>query len=78
MRQLTDAVRLQQLMAGLGRSCRDPRSVCEPEMALYRLLAAQHGNGAYSQYNALIRSLVSFERALARRGPGGSKPPDER
>ena len=42
----------------------------EPELALYRLLAAQHGNGAHSQYNALIRSLVSFERALARRGLG--------
>lgn len=40
----------------------------EPELALYRLLAAQHGNGAHSRYNALIRRLVSFERALARRG----------
>ena len=39
----------------------------EPELALYRLLATQHGNGAHSRYNALIRSLVSFERASARR-----------
>ena len=50
----------------------------EPELALYRLLAAQHGNGAHSQYNALIRSLASFEHALARRETGGSMPPDEK
>lgn len=39
----------------------------EPETALYRLLATEHGNGAHSRYNALIRALVSFERAVARR-----------
>ena len=39
----------------------------EPELALYRLLATEHGNGAHSRYNALIRALVSFERAAARR-----------
>lgn len=39
----------------------------EPELALYRLLATGHGNGAHSRYNALIRALVSFERAVARR-----------
>jgi hypothetical protein len=31
---------------------------------LYRLLGAQHGKGAHSQFNSLIRLLVSFERAL--------------
>jgi hypothetical protein len=37
----------------------------EPEHRLYRLLAAAHGDAAHSQYNALLRRLVSFERALA-------------
>lgn len=36
-----------------------------PEHALYDLLAATFGDAAHSQYNALIRRLVSFERALA-------------
>lgn len=31
---------------------------------LYRLLEQEHGNDAHSQYNALIRRLVSFERSL--------------
>ncbi|HEX2122418.1 MAG TPA: hypothetical protein VHL59_12315 [Thermoanaerobaculia bacterium] len=34
-----------------------------PEDRLYEHLAASHGDGAHSQYNALIRRLVSFERA---------------
>ena len=34
-----------------------------PEDRLYAQLAAVHGDGAHSQYNALIRRLVSFERA---------------
>jgi hypothetical protein len=34
-----------------------------PEDRLYALLAAEHGDNAHSQYNALIRTLVSFERA---------------
>lgn len=45
----------------------------KPEMdadrRLYRLLSTEHGNGAHSQFNSLIRLLVSFERALeGRRG----------
>src|SRR3954467_7834228 len=34
-----------------------------PEHRLYQLLAAAHGNAAHSRYNALLRRLVSFERA---------------
>jgi len=34
-----------------------------PEDRLYEKLSATHGDGAHSQYNALIRRLVSFERA---------------
>ena len=33
------------------------------EIRLYRHLAQSNPNGAHSQYNALIRRLVSFERA---------------
>ncbi len=36
-----------------------------PEHRLYEVLAGTHGDGAHSQYNALIRTLVSFERAFA-------------
>jgi hypothetical protein len=34
-----------------------------PEHRLYKLLAVDDQNGAHSKYNALIRRLVSFERA---------------
>ena len=34
-----------------------------PEHRLYDQLAIVHGDDAHSQYNALIRRLVSFERA---------------
>jgi hypothetical protein len=36
-----------------------------PEHKLYALLAEKKGNGAHSAYNALVRRLVSFERAAA-------------
>jgi hypothetical protein len=36
-----------------------------PEDRLYSQLVTLHGDGAHSQYNALIRTLVSFERAAA-------------
>ena len=36
-----------------------------PEHRLYHLLGAIHGDNAHSKYNALIRRLVSFERAVA-------------
>lgn len=35
----------------------------EAEHRLYELLARESGDGAHSRYNALIRRLVSFERA---------------
>ena len=35
----------------------------DPEHRLYRLLAADDSDSAHSRYNALIRRLVSFERA---------------
>jgi hypothetical protein len=42
-----------------------PETPPEPELKLYRLLARKHGAGAHSRYNALIRRLVSYERAAA-------------
>jgi hypothetical protein len=39
----------------------------EADRRLYRLLSAEHGDEAHSRYNALIRELVSFERALEQR-----------
>jgi hypothetical protein len=36
-----------------------------PEHRLYALLCREHGNNAHGQYNALVRLLVSYERALA-------------
>ncbi len=35
----------------------------DPERRLYDLLTVTHGDAAHGQYNALIRRLVSFERA---------------
>ena len=38
-----------------------------PEISLYLAIGADHPTDAHSRYNALIRRLVSFERALERR-----------
>ncbi len=35
-----------------------------PEHRLYALLAAEDSDSAHSRYNALIRRLVSYERAV--------------
>jgi hypothetical protein len=40
-----------------------PPGFPEPEQRLYTLLARDHPAAAHSRYNALIRRLVSFERA---------------
>lgn len=42
-----------------------PSPIPSPEHKLYALLAREKGNAAHSAYNALIRRLVSFERAAA-------------
>lgn len=41
-------------------------AIASPEHKLYLQLAGEKGDGAHSAYNALIRRLVSFERAAAR------------
>lgn len=38
-----------------------------PELELYYTLGAQYPGDTHSRYNALIRRLVSFERAMERR-----------
>jgi hypothetical protein len=40
-----------------------PSPISSPEHKLYLLLASEKGDAAHSAYNALIRRLVSFERA---------------
>jgi hypothetical protein len=42
----------------------DVPPVEDPEHRLYDLLARDEPDSAHSRYNALIRRLVSFERAL--------------
>lgn len=42
-----------------------PPTISDPEHTLYFLLGDKHGNGAHSAYNALVRRLVSFERAAS-------------
>ena len=50
-------------LRGLGMEIPDV-SASNPEHRLYDLLAIENPNSAHSKYNALIRKLVSFERAL--------------
>jgi hypothetical protein len=40
-----------------------PTAIDHPEHRLYELLSSEDPDGAHSRYNALIRRLVSFERA---------------
>jgi len=40
-----------------------PKTLPSPEDRLYELLASVDPDAAHSRYNALIRRLVSFERA---------------
>ena len=41
-----------------------PHAIADPEHRLYALLAARHGDDAHGRYNALVRRMVSFARAL--------------
>lgn len=40
-----------------------PTTIAHVEHRLYERLAAEDADGAHARYNALIRRLVSFERA---------------
>lgn len=43
--------------------CLLPATFPDPEHRLYALLAREHSDSAHGRYNALLRRLVSFERA---------------
>ena len=49
----------------LAIGLRVPTPFADPEHRLYALLAAEDPDSAHSRYNALIRRLLSFERAAA-------------
>ena len=49
-------------LRGLGVQV-PPSTIASPSTPLYALLAAEDPDSAHSRYNALIRRLVSFERA---------------
>ena len=53
------APRLRQL----GLTVPDP--LPDPEHGLFAILAAENPDSAHGRYNALVRRLVSFERAAA-------------
>jgi hypothetical protein len=40
-----------------------PRPFPDAELRLYDMLRETHGDGAHSQFNALVRRLVSYVRA---------------
>jgi hypothetical protein len=42
-----------------------PAPLADAELRLYRRLAERHGAAAHARYNALVRRLVSFQRAAA-------------
>ena len=50
-------------LRSLGISVPEPLP-SNPEHRLYDLLATANPDSAHSKYNALIRKLVSFERAI--------------
>ena len=41
-----------------------PPPLPDPDLRLYELLAREDSDSAHGRYNALIRRLVSYERAL--------------
>jgi hypothetical protein len=42
-----------------------PQPFEDANIRLYKLLAGVHGSSAHSRYNALVRRIVSYARALA-------------
>jgi hypothetical protein len=66
--QSTEAILVQigaPKLRSLGVDVPTVTSIESPEHRLYARLEEDSGAAAHSRYNALIRRLVSFERALA-------------
>jgi hypothetical protein len=70
LRDLSNGVETTEaLLVAIGRprlarlGFQVPDRYPEPELRLYRRLARDDPRGAHARYNALIRRLVSFERA---------------
>jgi hypothetical protein len=56
--------------AGVVHATQEPpleRGGPDAELRLYELLVQRHGRAAYTQYQALLRRLVSFENAADQR-----------
>lgn len=62
---------LEALLVSIGRprltmlGIDVPKPLLDAEHRLYEQLASDGPDNAHSRYNALVRQLVSFERALA-------------
>jgi len=52
-------------LRSLGLAVPAPVQASSPEHRLYARLSAEDSDTAHGRYNALIRRLVSFERAVA-------------
>jgi hypothetical protein len=52
-------------LRSLGIDVRSGGAATSPEHRLYARLSADEAGSAHGRYNALLRKLVSFERALA-------------
>lgn len=57
------APRLRRLGLDVPASLTHTDATVRPQHRLYALLARSNPSSAHSRYNALIRTLVSFERA---------------
>lgn len=54
-------------LKSLGHDLPEESALCErPEIELYLLLRERYGRDAHQRYNALVRRLVSYERAAER------------
>jgi hypothetical protein len=62
---LVGAPRLQGLGVAVPRGAGGEAARGSPEHRLYERLAADEPDTAHSRYNALVRLLMSFERAAA-------------
>ena len=58
--------------AGVVRGCMRVEEERDDELRLYALLQERHGRAAYTEYQALLRRLVSFENAADHRHRTGT------